>query len=174
MRELIRLYTQIALLRQGPQDVPASPFLLAITAVAYFAIQFVVGVIFPPFEGPWIGHLCVDVVFVFIWYAVLLRLVKRPERFLQTTTAVYGFQAVLAPLLVSSVWLTQRLPQESVWKFPVTALGMAMLIWVIAANSHIVKAALEWSMPPSVALVILQTLAGNVLQLALFPMPTTP
>jgi hypothetical protein len=56
----------------------------------------------------------------------------------------------------------------------VSLLGLALLIWVIAANSQIVKSALEWSMPPSVALVILQTLAGNVLQLALFPIPTSP
>ena len=34
---------------------------------------------------------------------------------------------------------------------------------MIAANSHIVKAALEWSIPASVALVILQILAGQLL-----------
>jgi len=40
---------------------------------------------------------------------------------------------------------------------------------LIAANSHVVKAALEWSATSSVALVILQTLAGWLLQLALLP-----
>jgi hypothetical protein len=110
---------------------------------------------------------------MFAWYTLLLRLVRRPERFLQTTTAVYGFQAVLSPLLVASVWLTRRFPQDSVWQFPITLVSLALLIWIIAANSHIVKAALEWSMPPSVALVILQTLAGNLLVLALFPIPTS-
>jgi hypothetical protein len=35
-----------------------------------------------------------------------------------------------------------------------------------------VKTALEWSMAPSVALVILQTLAGDLLILTLFPSST--
>jgi hypothetical protein len=171
MKELIRLFVQISLLRRGPQDVPASPLLLAITVAGYFAINFAVQTILPPIPGPWIGHLCVDVVFMFVWYAVLLRIVKRPERFLQTTTAVYGFQAVLSPLLDASVWLTRRFAQDSFWQFPVTLMSLALLIWLIAANSHVVKAALEWTMPPSVALVILQTLAGNLLMLAMFPIP---
>jgi hypothetical protein len=171
VRDLIRLFTQIALLRRGPQDVPASPLLLALTVAGYFLINFAVSTVLPPFPGPWLAHLCVDVTFMFIWYALLLNLVHRPERFLQTTTAVYGFQAVLSPLLVTAVWLTRRFDQESIWQLPATLLSLGLLIWIIAANSHIVKAALEWSMPQSVALVILQTLAGNLLVLSLFPIP---
>jgi hypothetical protein len=44
-----------------------------------------------------------------------------------------------------------------------------LLVWFVAANSHIVKAALEWSLGASVAVVILQILAGELLQRALFP-----
>ena len=144
MGELIRLFTQIALLRLGPQDVPASSLLLALTVAGYFLVTFLVSSLLPPFPGPWFAHLCVDVVFMFAWYTLLLRVVRRPERFLQTTTAVYGFQAVLAPLLVASVWLLRRFPQDSVWQLPITMVNLALLIWFIAANSHIVKAALEW------------------------------
>jgi hypothetical protein len=46
---------------------------------------------------------------------------------------------------------------------------LLLFAWVIAANSHIVKAALDWSATSSVALVILQTLAGWLLLSALFP-----
>jgi hypothetical protein len=169
MKELIRLFTQIALLRRGPQDVPASTLLLGLTIVGYLAVNFLVSTVLPPFAGPWPEHLIVDVVFMFAWYLLLLRLVGRMERFLQTTTAVFGFQAVLSPMLVASGWLIHRFAQDSVWQFPVTLIGLALLIWVIVANSHVVKAALEWSMPPSVALVILQLLAGNLLVMQLFP-----
>jgi hypothetical protein len=37
-------------------------------------------------------------------------------------------------------------------------------VWLIAANSHIVKAALEWSSTVSVVLVILQILSSFALQ----------
>jgi len=172
MRELIGLFTQIAVWRRGPQDVPASVLLLALTIVGYFAINFAVSTLLPPFAGPWLAHLCIDVAFTFAWYAALLRLARRPERFLQTATAVYGFQAVLSPLLIASVWLTRRFAQDSVGQLLATSMSLAILIWIITANSHVVKASLEWSMPASVVLVILQTLAGNLLVLALFPIPS--
>ena len=54
---------------------------------------------------------------------------KRPERFVQTTTAVYGYQAVLSPLLVAALWLQRRFDPESVWQFPVTMVSLALLIW---------------------------------------------
>jgi len=173
MTELLRLFTQIALLRKGPQDLPASPILLALTIFGYFVIHLVVGTALPPMPGPWINHLILDIVFTFCWYALLLYVAKKPERFLQTTTAVYGYQTVLSPLLVAALWLQRRFEQDSLWQFPVTLVSLALLIWIIAANSHIVKAALEWSMAPSVALVILQTLAGDLLVLTLFHSSTS-
>jgi hypothetical protein len=169
VKDLIRLFIQIALLRRGPQDLPASPLLLAITAAGYFLVNFAVSTVLPPFKGPWIAHLCLDVVFMFVWYAVLLYLLRRSERFLQTMTAVYGFQAVISPLFDTANWLTGRFEQDSLWQAPASLLSMGLLIWIIAANSHIVKAALEWSMAQSVALVILQTLAGILLVISLFP-----
>jgi hypothetical protein len=173
MTELLRLFTQIALLRKGPQDLPASPVLLALTIAGYFVVHLVVGTVLPPIAGPWINHLILDIVFTFCWYALLLYVAKKPERFFQTATAVYGYQAVLSPLLVAALWLQRRFEQDSLWQFPVTLISLALLIWIIAANSQIVKTALEWSMAPSVALVILQTLAGDLLVLTLFHTSTS-
>ena len=173
MTELLRLFTQIALLRKGPQDLPTSPILLALTLVGYLVVHLVVGTVLPPMPGPWINHLILDVVFTFCWYALLLYVAKKPERFLQTATAVYGYQAVLSPLLVAALWLQRRFEQDSLWQFPVTLISLALLVWIIAANSHIVKAALEWTIAPSVALVILQTLAGDLLVLTLFHTSTS-
>jgi hypothetical protein len=175
MKELIQLFTQIALLRRGPQDLPASSLLLALTIVGYSGINFLVSSLMPPLEG-WPGaHLLLDVVFTLVWYVVLLRLAGRSERTLQTTTAVFGFQAVMSPLLVVSDWLMLRFARDTTWQLPVALMWLTLIIWVIAANSHVVKAALEWSSPASVVLVILQILAGQLVLLALFPVsPTTP
>jgi hypothetical protein len=170
MKELIQLFTQIALLRRGPQDLPASLLLLGMTVVGYFGINFLVSSLMPPIKG-W--PLVVDVVFTLAWYVVLLRLAGRAERTLQTTTAVFGFQAVLSPLLTLSEWLMLRFAQDTTWQLPVALVWLVLVIWVIAANSHVVKAALEWSGASSVALVILQLLAGQLVLFALFPATTT-
>jgi hypothetical protein len=172
MKELIQLFTQIALLRRGPQDLPASLLLLGMTIVGYFGINFLVSSLMPPLKG-WPAHLAVDVVFTLVWYVVLLRLAGRSERTLQTTTAVFGFQAVLSPLLVVSEWLMLRFAQDATWQLPVALMWLMLVIWLIAGFSHVVKAALEWSSPASVALVILQILAGQLVLFALFPSTTT-
>ncbi len=169
MGQLIRLFTQIALLRRGPQDVPASPLLLALTVAVYFAITFAVTAVLPPIEGPGVAAQLVDVAFTLAWYFVVLKLLGRPERILQTTTAVFGFQAVLAPVLVVAGWLVWRFQQDPMWQFPVTLMGLGLLIWYIAANQHVVKAALEWSIYASVGLVILQILAEKLVVMAIFP-----
>jgi hypothetical protein len=168
MKELVRLFTQIALLRRGPQDVPASVLLLVLTVVGYLGVNFLVTALLPP-DDHWQGPLLVDTLFTLIWYMALLRLVGRPERMLQTVTAVFGFQAVLSPLLIGSAWLMRRVGEDSTWQVPVTCVGLLLLAWLIAANGHVVKAALEWSGSASVALVILQLLAAWLVVFAVFP-----
>ncbi|HEV3183065.1 MAG TPA: hypothetical protein VGY90_09630 [Steroidobacteraceae bacterium] len=168
MTEFIRLYTQIALLRQGPQDLPASGLLLVLTVAGYIAVNFVVSSLLPP-DSHWREALLVGTLFTLVWYVLLLQLVGRPERTLQTTTAVFGLQTVLTPLAVGCEWLMRRFGEDTAWQLPITCAGLLLLVWLIAANSHVVKAALEWSATSSVALVILQTLAGWLLQLALLP-----
>jgi len=168
MQEVIRLYVQIALLRRGPQDLPASRLLLILTVCGYAAVNALVSSLLPPSTG-WPPQLAIDVLFQLAWYAALLQLTGRSERFLQTTTAVFGFQAVLSPLLIASEWLMQRFGKDANWQLPIAVAGLALVIWLIAASSHVVKAALDWSSATSVALVILQIVASQLLLFALFP-----
>jgi hypothetical protein len=169
MREIIRLFTQIAVLRRGPQDLPASLLLLALTVAGYLCVNFLVSSALPP-DDHWRGPLLADTVFMLVWYVALLKLLGRPERILQTLTAVFGLQSVLSPLMIASEWLMRRFGADatSPWQMAVTCLGLLLLAWLIAANSHVVKAALEWSGSASVALVILQMLAGWLVVFALF------
>ena len=168
MREVIRLYVQIALLRRGPQDLPASRLLLILTVCGYAAVNALVSSLLPPSTG-WPPQLAIDVLFTLAWYAALLQLTGRSERFLQTATAVFGFQTVLSPLLIGSEWLMRRFGQDTTWQLPIAVAALALVIWLIAANSHVVKAALDWSSATSVALVILQIVASELLLFALFP-----
>jgi len=165
--ELARVYAQIALLKRGPQDLPASLLLLAITVTAYFAVSLAVTSLLPALPGPWLSILLVDVVFTPGWYALLLRVLRRPERILQTTTAVFGYRAVLAPLSIVSGWLIRRFGEDALWQFPLAAVNAAIVVWMIAAKGHVLNAALEWSTVYCVALVILEILIGQLVLLAL-------
>ena len=170
MKQLLQLFAQIALLRRGPQDLPASALLLALTVLGYLCVNLVVSGLMPPVQGwPGPAQVLVDTLFTLIWYVALLQILGRSERILQTATAVFGFQLVLSPLLIASDWLVMRFRQDALWQVPVVCAGLLLLIWLIAAYSRIVQAALEWSSPASVVLVILQTLTGRMLLVALFP-----
>jgi hypothetical protein len=168
MMELVRLFVQIALMRKGPQDLPASAVLLGATAAGFFITHCLISVALPPIPGPWFGHLIVETAFTFAWYALLLRLLHRPERYLQTTTAVFGYLAVLAPVWIGTVWLVRRLADDETWRLPVSVLGLVVIVWRLAANAHVLKAALEWGTPACIALVILQYIAQQILLVYLF------
>jgi len=167
MKEVVRLYLQIALLRRGPQDLPASRLLLILTVGGYAAVSALVSSLLPPGTG-WPPQLAVDVLFTLAWYAALLQLTGRSERFLQTATAVFGLRSVLAPLLIGSQSLLLRYQHDTTWGLPIAVAGLSLVIWLIAANGHVVKAALDWSSISAVALVILQVLSGELLRAALF------
>jgi len=171
MSELLRIFTQITLLRRGPQDLPASALLLALSMVAYLCVNVLVSSLLP--VNVWPGPVVVDTFFTLVWYIALLRFAGRRERTLQTATAVFGVQTLLAPLLMLTEWLIPRVENGSPWQLPIASAGLLLLVWLIAANSHVVKAALEWSGTASVLLVILQVFAGQLLLVALFPPATT-
>ena len=54
---------------------------------------------------------------------------------------------------------------------PVVLVTLGLAIWLIAAGGHVVKAALEWTLAPSVSLFILQMLTTELLAFALFNSP---
>jgi len=170
MRELTRLYAQIALLRRGPQDVPASMLLLAITVLGYCVINLSLSWALPALEGPWVWILLVEVLFTLAWYATVLRAVRKSERILQTITAIFGYRAVLAPLSIVAEWLVRHFSEDELWQLPVFILYTGVLVWMIAANIHIVRAALEWPLLSCIGLVILEILTGQLLVFALIPM----
>jgi hypothetical protein len=164
MGEVLELFAQILVLRRGPQDLPASGLLLLLTLLGYVIVNCVSCAVFPPTDN-WPALLLLDVVFLLLWNAALL--VRRPERILQTTTAVFGYQLLLAPLLVPLAWLQRRFEGDPAWHGPLVFVGLAVVVWSITINSRIIRAALEGPMLASVLLVISQTFVEELLQLAI-------
>jgi hypothetical protein len=168
MMELFRVFTLIALSRMGPQDLPASPMLLALTVVGYYFVNYAINLLMPAVDS-WRVHLLVDVAFTLGWYAVLLKAFGKPERFLQTATAMFGYQLVLAPLWIAAIYLSRRFNDDSVLQFPAAVIGLAIAIWIIRAGGYVLKAALELPMVACVVLIVLQILAGQLVLVALTP-----
>lgn len=166
MGEVLELFAQLLLLRRGPQDLPGSGLLLLLTVIGYVIVNCVACSIFPPADN-WPVLLLIDVGFLLLWNACLLKLARRPERSLQTITAVFGYQLLLAPLLVPLGWLQRRFAGDPAWHGPLMFVGLGVVVWAITINSRIIHAALERSMTASVFLVIGQNITEELLQLAI-------
>jgi len=171
MRELLRLFGQIALSRKGPQDLPASPLLLAITVLGYALVAFGVSSLLPPVDS-WRSQLFLEIGFALAWYALLLRIFGKPERFLQTATAMFGYQLVLTPPWIASISLSQRFQEDTTWQSPVVIVALALLIWMIRAGSYVLKNALELPMVACVALIFAEILASQLVLFAFGPATT--
>lgn len=168
MIELFRVFSLIAISRMGPQDLPTSAILLALTVGGYYLVNYALNMVMPGVEA-WRLHLLIDTAFTLGWFAVLLRAFGKPERFLQTATAMFGYNLVLSPLLIAAIWLSRRAAEDSVLQFSAAVIGLAMAIWIIRAGSYVLKAALELPMLACVVLTILQILAGQLVLVALTP-----
>jgi len=168
MKELFGLFAQIALSRKGPQDLPASSVVLVLTVLGYLLIRFLVSAVMPP-TPQWRLHLLIEIGFTLAWYAVLLRTVGKPERFVQTVTAIFGYELVLAPVWIVAIYFSQRVKPEDALYVPVVLLALALAIWIIRAGSYVLKAALELPLAVCVLLTILQIFTGELLMRAVSP-----
>lgn len=168
MKELLRLFGEIALSRRGPQDLPASPLLLAVAVLSYAVVSFAVNSLLPSVDA-WRLQLFIEIAFTLAWYAVMLRAFGKPERFLQTATAVFGYQLVLAPPFIAVISLSRRFGEGSTspWQFPVAVIALGLLIWIIRAGSYVLRSALELPMVACVALIFAEILASQLVLISL-------
>jgi hypothetical protein len=163
------LYWQIATWRRGPQDVPAVGILLPLTITAYVLLSALFGALLPAVHPSWQVQLALDVPFMLLWYGLLLAIAGRRERYLQTASALFGVESVLAlPSMLCDV-LQQRFSSDATWQMPVAIAGFALLIWMLIAVANILRATLERGLAFCLILAFVQMLAEIMLMAAISP-----
>ena len=173
-RALARLYTDIAFFRRGPEDVPYSRRVLGVTVTAYVLLSLALSTLMPVVADNRVALILVDSALGFGWYWVVLKLAGHPERFLQTATAVFGYQTVLQPVFVAVTWLFLQYMKDPTWQAPVSLLLLVLAIWMLAINARVLRAATSWTQFACIAVVMLQSLIGRLIETGLFPDATTP
>jgi hypothetical protein len=166
---LARLYTDITFFRRGPEDVPFSRRVLVVTVLAYMLLSLALSSLMPVVVESRIALIVLDSGLALGWYWVVLRLAGHPERFLQTVAAIFGFQTVLQPALVSVTFLFLTYMKDPTWQAPVSLLLLVLAVWVLAINTRILRSATGWGQFACVSIVLLQSLIGRLLETGLFP-----
>jgi hypothetical protein len=164
-----RTYLDIVLFRKGPEDLPVSQTLLIITIAANVLLGLALGTVVPLPDHNRVGVAAVETVFLLAWYWALLRFAGKPERFLQTTSAVFGHQTVLLPVFMLVTWLYLDQPKGAPVQPLVLIALITMAVWTLAIGSRILRAATQWPMAICIAAMLLQAVSGQILVLTLFP-----
>ncbi|MBB6095709.1 hypothetical protein HNQ60_004600 [Povalibacter uvarum] len=96
MLKLLQTFLDIALWRKGPQDLPASQFLVALALAMYVAASFIQVQLLGLQLRTVIVVVVVDAIMMILWPWAVLSFFRRSERFMQTLTAMLGVGVLLA------------------------------------------------------------------------------
>lgn len=165
----LRLFVDIARMRRGPEDLPVSASLLATTVIASYLLSVGCTLLLPDSSAEIAGPLLVDVLLSLVGTAVVLRIARRPERFLQTATAMFGFHLVLVPVSVLVQALLGHFGEVPSWQLPLTLLVIGLGGWMLAVGTRIISSATGWPLLVCIALLLVQELLIWRVLVLLFP-----
>lgn len=175
MLSLIRFFFLLCLLRNRPQDLPASQALLMVVA----AVNIVIGtiVVTPALGSPFTALLAslLDTAMLlgFVW--LLLRFRDHPGRFLQTATAAVGVSAVIAILSLPLQWtISSGANTASPTPETATQLFLLLILWLQVALGHVLRHALGVNLLLGVGLAFLYAMVSGVVVQSLFLTPAGP
>lgn len=168
MFSIIKTLVDIALLRRDPSALPASPVLLAATVAAFVLLNLLLLSIFRSEADGGPTQIAASMAFSLFSYWVVLRLFNRPERYLQTMTAIVGFGCLTTPVLVPiSAWVAPfaQKPDEA---GPLVLITLPLALGVVYVTARILRSALECSTVQAVLLVLAQVFLEALVLMSLF------
>ncbi len=140
MGHWLTTFINLCKLKTGPQDLPLSRELMYVSVFAYWLMGVVLTLVNQTFGQAVFLSLVQTIILVFIC-KIVLWIAKKPERSLQTLTALAGSGALIAllawPLLM---WMGQA---EITGEHPLAILWLLLVIWETVVIGHIFRHALE-------------------------------
>lgn len=145
LQVIVNAFWQIALFRAGPESLPDSRPLLVLAMAVYIAVDvMVILAMYPRHALP--SLLLVDVGFLLLWCAGILRLFGFAQRLQQTLIALFGTGAMLQLLAFPlSAWPTFGIPVE-IPLFLRVLVAVVILLWSVSVYGHILGKAISRSM----------------------------
>jgi len=167
---LFSLFAELLRLRVGPQALPASDRVVAVAVVALGGASLLtVQHLYPPGSGA--ARVGLDLLITVAFFAGLLSVARRPERFRQTFAAVCGTGA----LLVLITWplldiVVERGREDTLYAVAVLAL-LGVYVWHVVVIGHILRHALDTRPARGIALALIFVLGSGLIGDLVVPPP---
>lgn len=168
MTRPLRTYLDIVLFRQGPEDLPVSQTLLFVTIAASILLGLAFDALLPLPEFNRVGVAVVEALFNAAWYWALMRLARRPERFVQMASAIFGVAIVMLPLYTLAKWLTIGHEPKDLPPL-VMFVVLVVQIWLLAVNARILQSATQWPLAACIGVTLLREVLLLMVVAAVFP-----
>ncbi len=163
MYELMKLFFDIAVFKKGPQDIPASTWLLRLLIPIYMVINFlIVALSVDMFDA--LLQVIVEVLLIFAFAWGLMYFTGRPERYQQTTCALLGTDALISLFALPA--LATLIGQGSALAFVVV---VSLMLWHWVVTGHILRHALSQPLIFGLGVAFLYLLASFQIMAFLFP-----
>ena len=160
MLALARPFVEMCLLRLGPQDLPASPFLLGVAVAAYVGLGVLVTALHYPFLTAVAISVTGTLIFGLLAYA-LLSVRGVAGRFFQTGAALAGTGVVLEAVALPLVALLEAGEPADAGSGAGSGAGailvipwLVFLVWSWVVGGHILRHALSVRLPAGIGLSI--------------------
>ena len=163
---IIQLFFDLCLFRKGPQDAPDSWIVMRFTLGVYA----LVGLILLGIETVWdeaVLQVALEgaILFGFVW--ISLKLAGKVNRFVQTTIAMLGADALISSLAIPLVIILKVNSQ-----IPIIHLLLLMLmVWHLVVVAHIFRHALSQTIAIGLALSIVYMVFSYQIMILLFGSP---
>lgn len=143
MKALLLAFFDICRLRKAPQDIPASPQLLALSLTAYALLSCLLQGLSEPVDLA-VSSALLEIAVLMLFVQCLLLLKGRPARWMQTMTALAGAGVILR-LIVLPLYLFAGVGSGAAligYNLGLTLLLM-LVGWGVVVMAHILRHALE-------------------------------
>lgn len=168
MLQLLKLMVDICLLRAGPQDLPGSSVLVAMSALAYFGTSLLLFNIDSTFRMSLVVG-ALDTLLLFGFTVLMLQVRRVPERFRQTFSAFAGTGALLGVCALPLIEIMVR-AQAQGNEAPGVALGwFALLLWSLSVFGHIVRHAISVPLSLGIGIGVLFAVVTVAIVKVVFP-----
>ncbi|NIM27646.1 MAG: hypothetical protein GTO28_06375 [Gammaproteobacteria bacterium] len=151
LRVIVQPFVQICLLRQGPQDLPTSGILLAITLSAYTLLTALLSNVSMSAANAVVWGL-ISTVLMVAFTVILLSVQRRPARLVQTLAALAGTGALLTLIALPVFGWLHGADLKAGEGALAWLIVVVLTLWSLAVTGHILRHAL--SVPYFVGLVL--------------------
>lgn len=163
--------------RKGPEDVPAARSLLYAAILGSVLLRAAMMLIpVPESRGNPVVLMALDIGITLAALRLALQSAGKPERFVQTATAVFGCQVVMAPALFVGRWLMVRYGGRAdaaavpdLMLVPAMMVMLAIAVWVLAVMARILRSATEWPLVACVFVALAIDLVTLLIAASLYP-----